>query len=259
MPPLHAPRRPCPPQTPVYWNWVGPSTVGIVTATHVYHWSSSYDGSAPVSMFERAANVAGTQIINYAASPDYKWLLLAGMKPASVPGGVAAEGALQLYSVENKMSEALVAHAGCFHITTRLPGRTDPALLFLFVEHKPGPGERPKLQIIEIGRERTAPGGVFRPAPMDFPVPTDDADDYAVTMQVRLEGGEGGGGFCATHKLWFQRHGPPVAPRRCPDRPSVPHTPAGGGPLPPLLRVFPSPPPHSHPGSPPRSSTWCTS
>jgi len=223
------PPPPPPSQAPVFWNWVGPSTVGIVTATGVYHWSSSADGSAPVQMFERGANVAGTQIINYAASPDYKWLLLAGIKPASVPGGVAAEGALQLYSVEKKVSQSLSAHAGCFHVTTRLAGRTDPALLFLFVEHKPGPGERPKLQIIEIGRERTAPGGVFRPAPVDLPVPADGADDFAVTMQVSL-------GARRSGYRWFVLLSPTATLPNPPPLPSTRTT-----------------------RSRPRSLTWCTS
>ena len=48
---------------PVFWNWVSPTTVGIVTANAVYHWSAAADGGdAPVKMFDRAANLAGTQV-----------------------------------------------------------------------------------------------------------------------------------------------------------------------------------------------------
>jgi len=168
-------------QVPVYWNWISPSTIGVVTATACYHWSATADGdAAPVKMFERAPTLAGTQVINYAASPDFKWLMVVGIKPGAP--GAAAEGAMQLYSVEKKVSQPLTAHAGCFHATSRLPGRADTAILFCFVDQKPG--EKPKLQIIEVGKDRTAPGGVFRLAPQDLPVPADAGADFPVSMQA---------------------------------------------------------------------------
>lgn len=168
-------------EAPVYWNWISPSTIGIVTATACYHWSAAADGGAePVKMFERDAKLAGTQIINYSASPDYKWLMVVGIK-AGAPGA-AAEGAMQLYSIEKKVAQSLTAHAGCFHATSRLPGRTDTAILFAFVDQKPG--EKPKLMIIEVGKDRTAPGGVFRLAPQELPVPADAAADFPVSMQA---------------------------------------------------------------------------
>ena len=48
---------------PVYWNWISSNTIGIVTANAAYHWSAAADGdAAPVKMFDRAANLAGTQV-----------------------------------------------------------------------------------------------------------------------------------------------------------------------------------------------------
>jgi Clathrin-H-link/Clathrin, heavy-chain linker len=106
--------------------------------------------------------------------------MVVGIK-AGAPGG-PAEGAMQLYSVEKKVSQSLVAHAGCFHVSNRLPGRTDTAILFCFVEQKPA--EKPKLMIIEVGKDRTAPGGVFRLAPQEMPVPADAGADFPVSMQA---------------------------------------------------------------------------
>jgi clathrin heavy chain len=104
-----------------------------------------------------------------------------GIKPGAAPGA-AAEGAMQLYSVEKKVSQPLTAHAGCFH-ATKLPGRTDTAILFCFVDAKPG--QPPKLMIIEVGKDRNAPGGVFRLAPQDLPVPADAVGtDFPVSMQA---------------------------------------------------------------------------
>jgi hypothetical protein len=165
-----------------------------VTGTAAFHWPT--DGEAPpAKVFDRAPNLAGTQVINYAVSPDGQWLMCVGIKPGPAPGapvegamqvrewskgeaqGQGAAAALtprpetttgcargltliaasfhyrlphtpaQLYSVEKKVSQPLTAHAGCFH-ATKLPGRSDTAILFCFVDQKPGAA--PKLMIIEV-------------------------------------------------------------------------------------------------------------
>jgi clathrin heavy chain len=130
-------------------------------------------------MCDRSANLTGAQVIDYAVSPDNQWLMVAGIK-AGAPGQ-AAEGCMQLYSVEKKVSQPLTAHAGCFHATKRLPGRTDTAILFCFVDQKPG--ATPKLMVIEVGKDKSAPGGVFRLAPQDLPVPADaQGTDFPVAV-----------------------------------------------------------------------------
>jgi clathrin heavy chain len=86
-------------------------------------------------MFDRNEHLVGTQVINYAASADGNWLMVVGIKAGPVPGGPAV-GCMQLYSVEKRVSQPLDAHAGCF-TTSRLPGRTDMAILFCFVQKKP--------------------------------------------------------------------------------------------------------------------------
>ena len=61
--------------------------------------------------------------------------MVVGIKAGPVPGGPAV-GCMQLYSVEKRVSQPLDGHAGCF-TTTRLPGRSDVAILFAFVQRKP--------------------------------------------------------------------------------------------------------------------------
>lgn len=39
--------------------------------------------SEPVKMFERTANLANNQIINYRCDPTEKWLVLIGIAPGS--------------------------------------------------------------------------------------------------------------------------------------------------------------------------------
>ena len=44
--------------------------------------------SEPVKMFDRTANLANNQIINYKCSPDEKWLVLIGIAPGSPEVGL---------------------------------------------------------------------------------------------------------------------------------------------------------------------------
>mmetsp|Transcript_10294 Transcript_10294/g.24653 ORF Transcript_10294/g.24653 Transcript_10294/m.24653 type:complete len:1703 (-) Transcript_10294:71-5179(-) len=165
-------------QTVAYWTWISGSTVAIVTNTSCYHWSM--DGEdPPVKMFDRDASLEGTQIINYQTSVDSKWLMVVGIKG----GAAGVEGAMQLYSVERKVSQALTSHASTF-CTARVAGRSDPAILFCFVEKKPG--ANPRLFIMEVGRSPGAEGGVFRLPPQDLPVPPEAAagNDFPVSLQV---------------------------------------------------------------------------
>lgn len=78
----------------VFWKWITPSIVGLVTDAACYHWTIEGE-SPPTKIFDRHGSLQGCQIINYRASGDLKWLLLVGI---SAVGG-AVKGAMQLYSV----------------------------------------------------------------------------------------------------------------------------------------------------------------
>ncbi|MBA0600627.1 hypothetical protein Gorai_006809, partial [Gossypium raimondii] len=60
------------PEQVVFWKWISPKLLGLVTQTSVYHWSIEGE-SEPVKMFERTANLANNQIINYKCDPSEKW------------------------------------------------------------------------------------------------------------------------------------------------------------------------------------------
>ncbi|GLD96364.1 hypothetical protein PINS_up005047 [Pythium insidiosum] len=162
----------------VFWRWISVNTIALVTGSAVYHWSLDGD-SAPVKMFDRHASLgAGTQIISYEASPDGKWLLLVGI--AQGDGGRIV-GNMQLYSVEKKVSQVLNGHAGAF-ASMKPPGRTDDAQVLVFAGTK---GDTPQqLFIMEVGRDKDAPGGVFRLPPQAIPFAADAANDFPVSMLV---------------------------------------------------------------------------
>lgn len=127
----------------IFWRWLDPKTVAIVTGAAVYHWSM--DGQTePKKQFQRQNDGRQVQIIGYAASADNKWLLLQGL----AKGASGLEGALQLYSVEHKKFQpTLNAHGGCF-ANVKLDGRDANSNLFCFTRKD---GSVTKLSIIEVG------------------------------------------------------------------------------------------------------------
>jgi clathrin heavy chain len=164
-----------------FWCWISTNQIALVTAGAVYHWSIESD-SVPSKVFEKNAALAqGSQIINYSVSPDMKWCLLAGI---SAGAGGAINGTLQLYSIERGVSQILKGHSGAFgKINVSVAGRDTPtAQVVCFEQKEHEPGSTPKLMVLEIGRDKTAPGGVFRIQPMAIPVPPDAALDFPVSM-----------------------------------------------------------------------------
>ena len=163
----------------VFWRWISGSALGLVTAEAVFHWSLDGD-SAPVKVFDRnAAITTGTQIINYQVSNDGKWCLLCGISAGGSPGVI--NGTMQLFSIERSVSQMLQGHTGVF-TTISVPGRSDPAQVLCFEETKPD--QPPRLFVMEVGRDKNAPGGVFRVTPQSIPMPPDAPNDFPVTMNV---------------------------------------------------------------------------
>ena len=168
-----------------FWRWISPNTIALVTAQSVFHWSIEGD-SAPVKIFDRNPGITeGTQIINYQVSGDSKWCLLCGISAGGAPGVI--NGTMQLYSIEKTVSQMLQGHSGVFAVVTP-PGRENDAAQVLCFEDKK-PDQPAKLFIMEVGRDKTAPGGVFRVAPQNIPVAPDAPNDFPVTMNASKEQG----------------------------------------------------------------------
>jgi len=116
------------------------------------------------------------QVISYKLSADGKWALLVGI--AAGAGGVI-EGKIHLYSVERSRYQQLQGHAGCF-ATIKVAGRADPAQLLIFEEKKPD--QPAKLFVMEVGRDKDAPGGLFRLQPQLIQFPPEAPNDFPVSM-----------------------------------------------------------------------------
>merc|ERR1719193_2500622 len=92
-----------------FWKWINVNTIGMVTENAVFHWSMEGD-SQPLKVFDRHSNLAGCQIINYRTDSKMQWLLLIGISAQQN----RVVGAMQLYSVERKVSQPIEGHAACF-------------------------------------------------------------------------------------------------------------------------------------------------
>ena len=120
------------PESVVFWTWIGPSMLGIVTNTAVFHWSMEGD-AAPAKVFDRTPNLNGAQIIAYRASQDMKWFTLVGIAPGDPSRPSLVKGNMQLYSAAQQRSQALEAHAAAF-ATHHVPGNAQKSQLVAFAQ-----------------------------------------------------------------------------------------------------------------------------
>lgn len=139
----------------IFWKWVSVNTIGIVTETSVYHWSTEGD-SQPVKMFDRHQSLVGCQIINYRTDESLQWLLVNGQYIITLSLlyivfvlfiflGIQAQdgrvvGRMQLYSVERKVSQPIEGHAAAF-TQFKLEGNKKPSTLFSFAVRGPQGGK----------------------------------------------------------------------------------------------------------------------
>ncbi|XP_058100764.1 clathrin heavy chain 2-like isoform X2 [Magnolia sinica] len=169
------------PEQVVFWKWITPKLLGLVTQTSVYHWSIEGD-TEPVKMFERTANLLNNQIINYRCDPSEKWLVLIGIAPGAPERPQLVKGNMQLFSVDQQRSQALEAHAAAF-ATFKVAGNENPSTLICFASKTMNAGQIiSKLHVIELGAQPGKPGFTKKQADLFFP--PDFADDFPVSMQI---------------------------------------------------------------------------
>ncbi|CCW60031.1 unnamed protein product [Phytomonas sp. EM1] len=121
----------------LFWRWVDAETVGIVTATTVYHWRlNTAPDTPPERVFDRGEDYgASVQILSYHVDEKKKWLVLTGV----TRDGTSTVGKAFLYSVENKSSRVLSGHA-CNFITTTVPNESRPCDIMCMAWNSPQEG-----------------------------------------------------------------------------------------------------------------------
>jgi len=158
----------------IFWKWISLNTIALVTETSVFHWSMEGD-STPQKIFDRHSSLSGCQIINYRTDASQNWLLLIGISAQQN----RVVGAMQLYSVERKVSQPIEGHAAAF-TKFRMEGNPADSTLFCFAVRNVQGG---KLHIIEVGNP---PSGnqPFAKKAVDVFFPPEAQNDFPVAMQV---------------------------------------------------------------------------
>jgi len=162
-----------------FWKWISVNTIALATDNAVYHWSMEGEAS-PQKVFDRHSSLAGCQIINYRCDAAQKWLLLIGIS-AQTPSSEQQNrvvGAMQLYSVDRKVSQPIEGHAACF-ANFKMASNPSPSTLFCFAVRGAQGG---KLHFIEVG---SPPSGnqPFTKKAVDVFFPPDAQNDFPVAMQ----------------------------------------------------------------------------
>lgn len=176
-----------------FWKWISETTLGLVTDSAIYHWDVFDPAQAtPVKVFDRGPSLQvsvvepiaqmgstsdspqGNQIINYRTSADGKWMVVVGISQQQ--GRVV--GAMQLYSKDRGISQAIEGHAAAFG-TLRLDGAPEDTKLFTFAVRT---AVGAKLHIVEVDHPETNP--VFPKKAVDVFFPPEASNDFPVALQV---------------------------------------------------------------------------
>ncbi|CAI9724428.1 clathrin heavy chain 1 isoform X1 [Octopus vulgaris] len=176
-----------------FWKWISVNTVALVTDTAVYHWgmegqNGEAGDSQPLKMFDRHSSLAGCQVINYRTDEKQQWLLLIGISaqvnaensavtPPTQQNRVV--GAMQLYSMERKVSQPIEGHAAAF-AQFKMDGNQALSTLFCFAVRGAQGG---KLHIIEVGQPPQG-NSPFTKKAVDVFFPPEAQNDFPVAMQT---------------------------------------------------------------------------
>jgi len=167
------------PEPVVFWKWISPSIIALVTANAVFHWTMDGD-SAPTKIFDRHASLAACQIINYKADDKISWCCLTGISKTT-DGRIG--GSMQLFSIERQMTQTIEGHA-CAFVDLTLAGNNTPSTLFAFANR--GAAES-SIHIIEVSKAvgpPENPPAAFgkRKLPLNFP--PEAAGDFPLSMSI---------------------------------------------------------------------------
>ncbi|EPY41715.1 hypothetical protein AGDE_02209 [Angomonas deanei] len=153
-----------------FWQWVDSRTVGIVTATAVYHWSLDSPNDNPERVFDRPGDYdASVQVLAYRTDEGKKWLVLSGV----ARDATGMVGKSLLYSVENSSARVLDGHA-CTFISTATPTDSRKSNIMCMAWNSPQQGGQVMIMELPTGGKTdiTVPRRLY-PVQMqqgDFPV-----------------------------------------------------------------------------------------
>lgn len=172
----------------VFWRWLAPRTLAIVTETSVFHWSVATE-TEPVKVFDRKDKCAAenSQVIAYTVDSNSeltvengqvsncKWCLLTVLYPGETG---TVEGAMMLYSINDHAHQELPGHAGCFGNIQVEENGPPRELVALF--QRDGTGH--KLMI--MARPGTPAQGAVKKIAVPVKYEADQTNDFPVAIHM---------------------------------------------------------------------------
>ncbi|KAJ1507724.1 hypothetical protein HMI54_001426 [Coelomomyces lativittatus] len=158
----------------IFWKWVTPSKIGLVTETQAFLWNVDSPDQAPVKLFDRHSSLAGAQIINFKLNSSETWMFIVGI--SAQQGRVV--GNIQLYSTIQKVSQPIEGHAAAF-AEIHMDNAPQPTQLFTFCVRTPAGS---KIHMVEINKPENNPS--YPKKALDVYFPEDANADFPVALQV---------------------------------------------------------------------------
>lgn len=158
----------------LFWKWITPKTIAIVTNTSVYHWNIEGNQN-PTKVFDRNAKLEGATIINYRTDRAQKWLLLCGL----VREQSGMRGVMQLFSVEKQVTQVIDGHAATFIEFDITPNYTT-TLICIASNSATAGGKLYVMEVPQSNKPQNIPAFQRQIVPMQYADPT----DFALAMQA---------------------------------------------------------------------------
>ncbi|PVU92092.1 hypothetical protein BB561_004043 [Smittium simulii] len=157
----------------LFWHWVSPFDLLIVTSKAVYKWSIE-GTSDPIRVFLLHERLKSTQIISVTSNQNMTWFLVIGISEQQ--GRIA--GTTQLFNSDKGVSQIIEAHAASFcEITLEGASSSSQALILASRE-----AAKSQLSIVEIDHKQGNPTLEKRKVDINFP--SEAVNDFPVAVQV---------------------------------------------------------------------------
>lgn len=157
----------------VFWRWLTPQHIAVVTSSGLYLWP--IDATAPHLVTAKNAVLNSCQIINVTANADLSWFAINGIYQEA--GKIA--GKIQLFSKARNISQIIDGHVSGF-AQIKLAGAPSPSTLFIIANRNAaGAGN---MHVIEIDHVQGNP--VYTKKNVDVFFPADAQNDFPIACQV---------------------------------------------------------------------------
>ncbi|ODV62818.1 clathrin heavy chain [Ascoidea rubescens DSM 1968] len=166
---------PSPNETVLFWKWINPSYIVMVSNINLYLWNAVKLNSAPILLTQKNQALNNCQIINISANKKLSWFAINGI----YQDGGKILGKIQLFSKERNISQIIDGHVSNF--------ATFKNYSLFIIANKPNnvnssSSNNGHVHIIEIDHDANFPP--YQKKNVDLFFPQDAANDFPISCQV---------------------------------------------------------------------------